>query len=147
MDGFPIRPPHVTPMKKPPSAPVSAFAQELPGVFAPWGSVRLRRMFGGWGVFHEGRMLALVVNDALYLKADALTAPVFDARGLQPFVYERHGRPVALSYRQAPAEMYEGPAEAVEWASRAWEAALRSASRPGPAASRRPGGSVDKKGR
>ncbi len=134
-------------MKKPPYAPVSAFAQELPGVFAPWGAVRLRRMFGGWGVFHEGCMLALVVNDALYLKADAVTAPVFDARGLQPFVYERQGRPVVLSYRQAPAEMYEGPAEAVEWAGRAWEAALRSASRPGPATSRRAGGPAGQKRR
>lgn len=134
-------------MRKPPLSPLSAFAQELSGVFAPWGAVHLRRMFGGWGVFHDGRMLALVVNDALYLKADAITAPVFDARGLQPFVYERNGRPVALSYRQAPAEMYEGPAEAVEWAGRAWEAALRSAASAAPARARPRTPSADKKAR
>ncbi|MDA8447292.1 TfoX/Sxy family protein [Paracidovorax valerianellae] len=117
-------------MKKPTAIPMSAFAQELPAVFAPGGPVQLRRMFGGWGVLHEGLMLALVFHDTLYLKADAQTEPAFEHRGLRPFVYERSGRPVALSYRQAPAEMYEGPAEAIEWAGRAWEAALRSGTKP-----------------
>ncbi|GKT21566.1 TfoX/Sxy family protein [Acidovorax sp. SUPP3334] len=116
---------------------MSAFAQELPSVFAPWRPVQLRRMFGGWGVFHEGLMLALVIHDTLYLKADAQTEPAFERKGLRPFFYERSGRPVAPSYRQAPAEMYEGPAEAIEWASRAWEAVLRSAAKP-QARSRRP---------
>lgn len=103
-----------------------AFAQQVADTLGPWAPVQLRRMFGGWGVFRQGRMFAVAVGGTLYLKADALSAPEFDARQLQPLRYDRKGRPVALSYREAPVEIFESPAEAVAWAQCAWDAAVRS---------------------
>jgi DNA transformation protein len=123
---------------------MSEFAEHLRDVFRPFGPIDVRRMFGGQGVFHQGLMFGLVVDDTLYLKADAISAPWFEALGLARFTYTRQGRPTSLSYFQAPEGVLEDPAEAVRWAKRAFEAALRgrakqalSPARPGSAAKTR----------
>lgn len=102
------------------------FARQVADALGHWAPVQLRRMFGGWGVFHQGRAFALVSDGTLYLKADAHSQAAFDALGLRPFRYAREGRMVALSYREAPVEVFESPAEAQAWAQRAWEAAVRA---------------------
>ena len=69
-------------------------------------------MFGGHGVYHEGLMFALVVDDVLYLKADAELAEQFEAKGLKRFQYVKRGKPMSMSYYQAPEGIYDDPAEA-----------------------------------
>jgi DNA transformation protein len=98
------------------------FLQEL---LEKWGEVTARRMFGGHGLYHEGLMFAIVMNQHLYLKADAQNRPEFEALGLTPFTFAMKGRPVALSYWSAPDAIFDEPAEAVRWAQSAWDAALR----------------------
>lgn len=105
---------------------MSEFADELHDIFERFGPVSLRRMFGGHGVFHDGRMFGLVARERLYLKADAQSAHYFDARQLAPFEYQRQGRTARLSYYEAPPELFEDRDEAAVWARRAWEAALRA---------------------
>ena len=89
-------------------------------------------MFGGHGVFHEGLMFALVADDVLYLKADDVSAPAFQRLGLGPFVYDKAGTKMAMSYYLAPESILDDPDEARAWAALAFEAALR-AKRPKPA--------------
>ena len=101
-------------------------AEELPEVFERFGRVTARRMFGGHGIFHEGRMLGLVTGGRLYLKTDARNRGEFDARGLAPFEYMRRGQPTPTSYVEAPPEIYEDREEAARWARLAWEAVLRT---------------------
>ncbi|WP_295540094.1 TfoX/Sxy family protein [uncultured Pseudacidovorax sp.] len=112
---------------RPPARPPSLFVQSLHEVFAPLGRIEARRMFGGHGLYHEGVMLALVVGDTLYLKADAQTQADFDALSLPAFSYQREGRPATItSYRQAPEAMFDDAEAALLWARRALEAALRA---------------------
>lgn len=98
--------------------------------FAP---VTARRMFGGTGLFLEELMFALIFDNTLYLKADSQSVSDFEVQGLQPFSYERGGREIALSYFQAPEEALDDKDVLLDWASRAYAAALRAA-----AAKRRP---------
>ncbi len=98
------------------------FLQEL---FEKWGQVTARRMFGGHGLYHEGLMFAIVMNNRLYLKADDQNRPDFEALGLTPFTYPIKGREVALSYWMAPDMIFDEPTEAVRWARSAWAAAAR----------------------
>lgn len=109
---------------------MSAFVQSLHEIFERFGRIEPRRMFGGHGIFHEGRMIALVIRDTLYLKADAESAPHFDKQNLPPFTYERQGKSMPMSYRQAPADLFEDREEAALWGRRAYEAALRSGQPP-----------------
>ena len=105
---------------------MSEFIDYLQEVFELFGPVRARRMFGGHGLFHEGLMFALVVEDCLYLKADAINRKWFLEAGLGPFQYSRKGRLVSLGYYQAPPEILEEPEQAAAWARRSFEAALRA---------------------
>ncbi|MDF1692011.1 MAG: TfoX/Sxy family protein [Zhongshania sp.] len=109
------------------AAKESAFIQFLLEQLQWMGPVTARRMFGGWGLFLEGLMFALVLDNTLYLKADAESRGDFDALGLQPFSYERGGRGIALSYFQPPEEALDDVELLLTWANGAYAAALRSA--------------------
>lgn len=98
------------------------FVQEL---LEGWGPVSARRMFGSHGLYHEGLMFAIVIDQRLYLKADEVNRPEFEALGLTPFTYAMKGKNVALSYWATPDEMFDAPGDAQQWAKSAWEAALR----------------------
>lgn len=105
---------------------MSGLVDSLPEVFEKLGRIQARRMFGGHGIYHDGRMFGLVTSDTLYLKVDAESAAHFDALKLPPFEYQRGEKTVRLSFRQAPAEVFEDRDEAARWGRLAWEAAVRS---------------------
>lgn len=111
---------------------MAGLADSLPEVFERLGRVRCRRMFGGHGVFHDGRMIGLVIRETLYLKVDAESAHHFDALNAPAFSYERQGRTMQMSYREAPADLFDDRELAALWGRRAWEAAMRSGQAPKP---------------
>jgi DNA transformation protein len=108
---------------------MSEFIDYLHELLAPLGRVATRRMFGGYGVYHQGVMFALVADEVLYLKVDDQSLALFEQAGCEPFVFYRDGRPVVMSYREAPVEMFEDPDQARYWAQLAWQAAQRQNSK------------------
>ncbi|HBY41374.1 MAG: TfoX/Sxy family protein [Pseudomonadota bacterium] len=100
------------------------FANSLHDVFSTFGPIHLKRMFGGHGVFSQGKMFALVVSDQLYIKVDAGMKQALEERGYSPFTYVRQGKTIALSYMEAPEEIYDDPDDACDWARQAYAAAL-----------------------
>ncbi|WP_218508952.1 TfoX/Sxy family protein [Variovorax sp. dw_308] len=109
---------------------MSEFVSSLHEAFERLGRIETRRMFGGHGIYHEGRMIGLVVADTLYLKSDAETVAHFDRLQLPAFEYRRGDKTMQTSYRQAPADVFEDREEAAAWGRLAWEAALRSGHAP-----------------
>jgi DNA transformation protein len=97
------------------------FISEL---FAPFGPVTVKRMFGGAGIWSEGLMFALVFDGAIFLKVDSASIPDFEREGSRPFVYTRaksRGRVgrASLSYWRLPERLYDDPDELAVWANRA----------------------------
>lgn len=114
------------------------FADYVTGQMAGLGPVAARRMFGGFGLYLQGLMFALIVDDQLYFKTDDDSLPDFLRAGCRPFTYRSRGREVALRYYEAPAEVFDEPEVMRDWAARAHAVALRArAPRATPA---RPGG-------
>ncbi|MDB5970937.1 MAG: TfoX-like protein [Hydrocarboniphaga sp.] len=105
---------------------MSAFVETLHDVFAEFGAINTRRMFGGHGIYRDGLMFGLVQDDVLYLKADAQNQASFTEAGLEAFQYEQKGRRVRLSYFKAPPAILDSPSEAAVWARRSSEAAFRT---------------------
>lgn len=92
-----------------------------------FGPVSARRMFGGYGLYIDGLMFALISDDRLYLKADAEAQPRFTAKSLSPFTYMREGKQaVSLGYFEAPPEVFDDKSEMLDWARLAHAAALRA---------------------
>lgn len=92
------------------------------------GEAEPRRMFGGWGVFHQGLMIALIVDDVLYMKVDDDTRGRYADAGSEPFSYARAGKVATLgSYWRLPDGLLDDTEALAEWAVAAAEAALRAA--------------------
>jgi DNA transformation protein len=84
-------------------------------------------MFGGAGIYRDGVMFALIADESLYLKADDLSKPDFEAEGLSPFAYAtKNGTNTIMSYWRAPERCLDDPQEMAEWAKKALAAALRA---------------------
>jgi DNA transformation protein len=106
------------------SEPVDPFLAEL---FEPLGGVSMRRMFGGVGIFRDGLMIALVADGVLHFKSDAVTDPLFDEEGCEPFAYAAAGRSVVIaSFRRAPVRVFDDPDAFLVMAAAAAAAAVRS---------------------
>ena len=108
---------------------MSEFTDYLVELFEQFGPVLVRRMFGGYGIYHDGVMFGLVVNDTLYLKADETTVAAFESRGLGRFEYDKAGKKIHLSYYMAPEEIFDNPEQAAVWARRACAVAVRAKAR------------------
>lgn len=105
----------------------SEYLDYLRELFAPLGTIRSKRMFGGAGIYCDEIFFALVVSDVLYLKVDAENRAEFEREGLEPFSYEAQGRErVTMSYYRAPDEALDSPALMQPWARSALAAALRA---------------------
>ena len=105
-------------------------AEAIRELFAAFGPVTVRRMFGGAGIFADGMCIAIVADGVIYLKADEATVPAFKAEGLQAFTYQaQSGKRTVMSFWRMPDRLYDDPDELVGWARAALAAAQRAAAR------------------
>ena len=73
------------------------FVEHCVELLSPLGTVRVRRMFGGWGLYVDKLFLAIVAFERLYLKTTPESLARFIAAGGEPFRYTARGREVSLS--------------------------------------------------
>jgi DNA transformation protein len=105
------------------------FASYVVDLMQTIGPVYSKRMFGGYGIFLEGLMFALIADSVLYLKADKESEGDFTERGLEPFTYNKKGKLMKMSYYQAPEEALEDGEIMNEWGNKGYSAALRAAAK------------------
>ena len=98
----------------------------LRDLFAGLGPVSIRRMFGGKGIYFNGLIVAVVVRGEVLLKADAVSAPAFEAAGSKRWVYDGKNRPVSMPYWSIPERAVDDIDEMTLWARMAYEAAVRT---------------------
>jgi DNA transformation protein len=68
---------------------------QIADLFTAFGAVDVRRMCGGYGVFADGLMIAIVQDGALFLKSDEATTASFAREGQGAFTYEARGRRIS----------------------------------------------------
>lgn len=90
------------------------------------GGLRIRAMFGGYGIYQGDCMFALIADDRLYFKADATTRAEFEAKGLSPFTYVSRGKSMTMQYFEAPPEVFEEQEAMRSWVQKAYGTALKA---------------------
>jgi DNA transformation protein len=105
---------------------MTEFTDFLDEVFRQFGPIQARKMFSGYGLYHDGVMFGLVADETLYLKADETIAHYFESKGLGQFEYSRGDKIVKMSYYLAPVDIFDDPEEAAMWARRSFEVAFRT---------------------
>ena len=90
------------------------------------GPIEIKRMFGAAGVKQHGAMFAILDDGVIWLKADADLAEAFAAEGARQFTYPtKDGQTMAMAYWSMPETAVDDPDEAVAWACRSVDVALR----------------------
>ena len=84
-------------------------------------------MFGGAGIYRDGRMFALVADGEVFLKSDKSLEPRFLAAGCRKFVYEKDGKKIAMSYWSLPEAALDDAEALKDWAEATFQAALGAA--------------------
>ncbi len=87
-------------------------------------------MFGGVGLYRDSLMFGLVTGGQIFLKSDGETGALFRAAGSRPFAFERQGKTVETSYFSLPSEALDDSDALKLWAGRAFDAAVRSSTKP-----------------
>jgi len=75
---------------------------------SPIGDIRSRAMFGGYGIFYEGSMFALIAEDTLYFKVDESNRNMYEKAQSKPF-------PHGISYWEVPTEVLEENSMLRDW--------------------------------
>jgi DNA transformation protein len=101
------------------------FADYIRDQFSALGTVTIKRMFGGAGVYFGGAIFALADNNTLYLKVGPATRPRFEAAGCKPF--EPWPGHVMAGYWTVPIDVLEDREALANWAR---DAVTESKSRP-----------------
>lgn len=96
---------------------MSGFHDFVAELFEGLGPVRIRRMFGGAGIYAGEVMFGLIDDEVIYLKTDDALRAQLQAEGSAPWVYSRApGKWEETSYWRLPEPALDDPDEAVGWA-------------------------------
>ena len=84
------------------------FLDHVMELLAPLGEIRSRAMFGGYGIFDEGDMFALISGSTLYFKVSDSNRAAYEEAGSRQFT--------PMPYYEVPAEVLENTAMLHDWA-------------------------------
>lgn len=88
-------------------------------------AVSYRRIFNGYGIYHQSVQFAIIVNDHLYFRADDYSRGLYIAKKMTSF-QPRTLEAVESNFFQLPEEVLNNPEELHYWMRIAVEAAQSS---------------------
>jgi DNA transformation protein len=100
-------------------------------LLADWPvDLKAKRMFGGIGMFADGVIFGIIVDDVLYFKdtVDAEGKPLVMPFKKEYCQYERNGEAVTLGYFKAPDRAMEQGSYAIELASQSLASGVKAKS-------------------
>ncbi len=104
---------------------LNQFLEYVLELLEPAGGITSRAMFGGYGIYRNGVMSALIAYDTLYFKVDDNNRSDYENAGSQPFTYEgKNGKKATMSYWEVPTDIMEDTDELITWLEKAYQAGV-----------------------
>jgi DNA transformation protein len=85
-----------------------------------------RAMFGGYGLFANETMFALIAYDILYFKVDEQNRADYVNLDMPPFTYMGKHKPIRMSYYQVPESVFNDLETLAVWVEKAVAAGCRA---------------------
>ena len=86
-------------------------------------------MFGGYGIYKDAIIVAIIVDDELYFKVDGQSVEAYRSKGSRPFCYKVRDKIISMSYWYVPLEIMEDEELLSNWLDRAYLVALNAKSK------------------
>lgn len=78
--------------------------------------VAARAMFGGYGLYKNGVIFGIIVENQLYFKVDETNRHEYEVLGSKPFTYAmKNGQKSVMSYWLVPEEILEDQEKLLAW--------------------------------
>ncbi|MEO1305597.1 MAG: TfoX/Sxy family protein [Pseudomonadota bacterium] len=105
--------------------PFHTYVEDL---FANLGRIRIRKMFGGAGVYSGEDMFALIDKDRVYVKSDDLLKADLESEGGEAFEWTNPntGKTIQMSYVSLPLNALDDRDEASAWGRKALDVAIQA---------------------
>lgn len=84
-----------------------------------WDEVTARKMFGGAGIYRDGKMFGLIADDVAYLKVDDSNRSDYEEAGSLPF-QPYPDKPAVMPYCEVPPAVLENPEQFIAWSKRSF---------------------------
>jgi DNA transformation protein len=84
-------------------------------VLSDMGAVTFLPMMGGYVLYFEGKVFALVSGEEFYLKGNKELASWYESRGGKRFTYTKNNKEAYLYYFSVPVSIYEDRDALTEW--------------------------------
>jgi DNA transformation protein len=104
----------------------TGFVDYIIDLLSGFRNISARRMFGGYGLYSDKVIFALIIDDELYFKADNDLALEYSKAGSYPFTYQKNDKIVALSYWYVPAEIIENEDSLKDWFDKSLKVSIKS---------------------
>lgn len=99
------------------------FVEYITDILSSIKEVKTRKMFGGYGIYCNNVMFAVIIDNELYFKADNTLAEEYKKFDSFPFTYQRDNKTIALSYWYVPSEVIEDTELLETWFNKSLELA------------------------
>src|SRR3954470_20369361 len=93
----------------------SEFVEYIKEILEAVTEVKIRSMFGGYGVYKGQSMIGLIADSELYFKANTIAAEYFESKESKQFMYMRQGKYIKMSYWQVLPEVLEDREPLNDW--------------------------------
>ena len=105
--------------------PFHTYVEDL---FASLGRIRIRKMFGGAGVYSGEDMFALIDQDRIFVKSDDALKADLEQEGGEAFEWTNPntGKTIQMSYVSLPVNALDDREEASAWARKALDVAIEA---------------------
>ncbi|MEL6857894.1 MAG: TfoX/Sxy family protein [Pseudomonadota bacterium] len=105
--------------------PFHTYVEDL---FANLGRIRIRKMFGGAGVYSGEDMFALIDKDRVYVKSDDHLKQHLVSEGGEAFEWTNPntGKTIQMSYVSLPVNALDDRDEASAWGRKALDVAIQA---------------------
>jgi DNA transformation protein len=103
------------------------FLEYILDLLTTLGEFKSRAMFGGYGIYNHGLIIAIIIDDELYFKGDKETQNYYTSFGSEQFTYDgKNAQKICMPYWKAPPDVLEQPEFLAKWVDVAYQVSFKS---------------------
>jgi DNA transformation protein and related proteins len=104
----------------------NGFVEYIIDLLSEYGDISSRKMFGGYGLYSNKVIFAIIIDNELYFKVDNELSEEYKSAGSYPFTYDRNGKTIALSYFYISVGVIEDPELLKIWFNKSLTIAIKN---------------------